>query len=215
VVTAVGVVCFALPINRLSPGWQAAALLTAMVTVAATVALAARDVLRLLVDVTLIIDEIAGRLRHVAVPATAFLLLYVLLVVTFASAYRIADGLSRHPLFAEGDHPAWLTYSAALHFSVATLSTVGYGDIRPQDDGVRVLASVQVVAGQLLLLFGVAEILRSRRARRVDRREGAEGNLDGDGSPEVSPDDRGAHGHGDARASPRHRRNPPPSEDPI
>jgi len=58
-----------------------------------------------------------------------------------------------------------LSYSDALYFSVTTLSTVGYGDIRPFDDGVRVLASLQVVAGQLLLLFGFAEIMRSRRVR--------------------------------------------------
>ncbi|HZF75383.1 MAG TPA: potassium channel family protein [Acetobacteraceae bacterium] len=48
--------------------------------------------------------------------------------------------------------------------SVVTFSTVGYGDIRPYDDGIRVLASIQVITGQLLLLFGFAEIMRARKS---------------------------------------------------
>jgi len=170
----IGVVCFVLPVNRLEPGAQAAALLIAMGGIAGVVALAARDVVRLLVDVALIVREMAGRTRHLVVPATAFLLMYAMLVVAFASAYRIADELSVQPLFQGGDGPIRLTFSDALHFSVATLSTVGYGDIRPQDDGARVLASLQVVAGQLLLLFGLAEIMRTRRTRAI------RGELDGE-----------------------------------
>lgn len=197
-VAMVGVVCFMLPINRLAPGAQAAALLIAMAAIAGMVALAVRDVMRLLVDVALIIAEIAGRARHLGVPVTAFLLIYALLVVGFASAYRIADGMSLHALFHDASGPARLSYSDALHFSVATLSTVGYGDIRPQDDGIRVLASIQVVAGQLLLLFGVAEILRSRRARppHLDQAAGS-----GHGPPET--------GHAPAAEARQSRRNHP------
>ena len=51
-----------------------------------------------------------------------------------------------------------------MHRPVATVSTVGYGDIRPVGDGVRVLASLEVLLGQLLLLFGLAEIMRGSRA---------------------------------------------------
>ena len=161
----VGLVCFVLPVNRLPPPAQAAALLAAMAAIAAIVAVAVRDVVRLLVDVALIVEQVGGRLRHLTVPAATFLLIYALLVVGFASAYRAADGLSREPLFAGPDGPIRLSYSDSLHFSVATISTVGYGDIRPSDDGVRVLASMQVLAGQLLLLFGFAEIMRARRHR--------------------------------------------------
>jgi hypothetical protein len=195
----IGVVCFILPVNRLGPGWQGAALLAAMTAIAVMVAHAVQDVMRLLVDVALIIDEIAGRFRTIAVPATAFLMMYSLLVVSFASAYRIADALSNGALFHNSDGPARLSYSDALHFSVATLSTVGYGDIRPQDDGVRVLASLQVVAGQLLLLFGVAEILRSRRVRSVT--EAAE-------NPDDGEDDAVEEGHDGAPEPQKFRRNP-------
>ncbi|WP_237215275.1 potassium channel family protein [Falsiroseomonas oryziterrae] len=162
---AIGLVCFALPINRLSPTMQGAALVGAMGLISAIVARSVRDVVLLLVDVALIMEEITERLRHLTVPATAFLLMYALLVIVFAAAYRIADGLSADPLFNQPSGATRITYADALHFSIATLSTVGYGDIHPHDDGIRVLASIQVIAGQLLLLFGVAEILRARRSR--------------------------------------------------
>jgi hypothetical protein len=161
----VGLVCFVLPINRMAPATQATALIAAMVAISLIVALAVRDVVRLLVDVSLLMREIGERSRHLMVPATAFLLLYALLVVGFASAYRIADFMSVHELFHGPLGPIRITYSDALHFSVATLSTVGYGDIQPSDDGIRVLANLEVVAGQLLLLFGFAEIMRAGRGR--------------------------------------------------
>lgn len=75
------------------------------------------------------------------------------------------------PVFATPDGPIHLDFADALHFSVATLSTVGYGDIRPLGDGVRVLASLEVLLGQLLLLFGFAEIMRGTRLRARDREE--------------------------------------------
>lgn len=192
-VAGIGVVCFALPINRLDAPLQAAALAVAMAAIAVIVALAVRDVVRLLVDVALIMDELAARARHLAVPVVAYLVLYSLLTIGFAASYRIADDLSVMPLFEGADGPIRLTYSDALHFSVATLSTVGYGDIRPRDDGVRVLASLEVVAGQLLLLFGFAEIMRSRRAHHEPARAAAHG---AGHAPHL--DRKGADGHSPA-----------------
>lgn len=165
IVSLIGLLCFVLPLNRLEPLGQSLALLGAMAAIGLVVAFSARDVVRLLVDVALIIGELSARLRHLAVPMVAFLLIYALLVIGFASAYRIADALSVTALFHGSEGAIRLSYSDALYFSVTTLSTVGYGDIRPHDDGIRVLASMQVVAGQLLLLFGFAEIMRSRRVR--------------------------------------------------
>ncbi len=162
----VGLVCFVLPVNRMDMLVQAAALMLSMTVIAGIVAAAERDVVRLLVDVSLIMREISTRVRHLVVPAAAFLLLYAMLIVVFAAAYRIADGLSQVKLFHGPGGPIGITYSDALHFSLATLSTVGYGDIQPADDGIRVLASLQVVAGQLLLLFGFAEIMRARSSAK-------------------------------------------------
>jgi hypothetical protein len=72
--------------------------------------------------------------------------------------------LSVGPLFIGSDGPVRIDFPGALHFSAATLSTVGYGDIQPLDDGVRLLATVEALAGQLLLLFGFYEIMRGSQA---------------------------------------------------
>ena len=66
-----------------------------------------------------------------------------------------------------------LNYSEAMHFSIVTISTVGYGDIVPASNLARILASIEVVCGVMLLLFGVSELLeytREHRRRRDERR---------------------------------------------
>jgi hypothetical protein len=167
-VWVVGGFSLSLPINRLAPFDQGLALLAAMGAIAAIVTVSARPVVLLLSDLTLITEELAGRLHRITVPVMAFLTLYALLVISFACFYRIADGLSRLPLFHSQAGPAWLSFQDALYFSLVTQATVGYGDLTPHDDGIRLLTGVQVVAGQILLLFGFAEIMRSRRVRMTE-----------------------------------------------
>lgn len=161
----VGVMSLATPINRLPELEQTAALLVAMVVIAGISGAAVSDVVRLLVDIAVILQQVTARLRHLAVPMATYVSIFALLAVAFGCFYRIADGLSRIPLFEQLGHPARIDFSDALHFSVVTLTTVGYGDIQPLDDGVRLLAAIQMLLGQLLLLFGFAEIMNtSRRA---------------------------------------------------
>ena len=50
-----------------------------------------------------------------------------------------------------------ITFAESLYFSVSTMATIGYGDILPIDDSVRMLAAIEVITGILLLLFGFAE----------------------------------------------------------
>jgi hypothetical protein len=166
----VGVVCLASPISRLGPAGQTFALLLAMAVIAAIGVASVGHVVRLLVDVATMLRSVGGRLRRLAVPIATYVSLFALLAVAFGCLYRIADGLSREPIFLFVGTPARISFSEALHFSVVTLSTVGYGDIQPHDDGIRLLAAIQMVLGQLLLLFGFAEIMRSHtgRARRED-----------------------------------------------
>ena len=160
----VGVVSLATPINRLPPFEQSLALLAAMAVIAGISAAAVRDVVRLLIDVAAILQQVTARLAHLAVPIATYISIFALLSVVFGCFYRIADGLSQHPLFVQVGAPARLDFSDALHFSVVTMATVGYGDIQPIDDGVRLLAAIQILVGQLLLLFGFAEIMRSTPA---------------------------------------------------
>jgi hypothetical protein len=165
----------ALPVNRLPVAEQGAALLGAMAVISVVVAASVGGVVRLLTDMALITQELAGRAGRVLVPMIAFLAMYVMLMVVFACFYRIAQGLSLVPLFHSPQGPVVLSFPDALYFSLVTQATVGYGDLTPQDEGIRLLTSVQVVAGQVLLLFGFAEIMRTRR---LLGRDGAPGRDD-------------------------------------
>lgn len=170
-VWAIGAFSLALPVNRLPVFDQGTALLLAMAVISIIVAASVGAVVLLLTDMALITQELAGRAGRMLVPMIAFLAMYVMLVVAFACFYRIAQGLSLHSLFHGPQGPVPLPFPDALYFSLVTQATVGYGDVTPHDDGIRLLASVQVVAGQVLLLFGFAEIMRTRRV------------LGGEGSP--------------------------------
>jgi hypothetical protein len=162
-VWAVGAFALALPVNRLPVFDQGAALLAAMLVIAVVVAASVRGVVLLLTDMALITEELAQRAGRMLVPIVAFLAMYAMLVILFACFYRIAQGLSMQPLFHGPQGPVPLPFPDALYFSLVTQATVGYGDVTPHDDGIRLLASIQVVAGQVLLLFGFAEIMRTRR----------------------------------------------------
>lgn len=165
----VGALAMSLPFNRLSVFDQNLALLGAMAAISVMVATSVRGVVLLLTDMALIMEELGARLGRVAVPVFAFLTMYGVLVVVFASLYRIADGLSVAALFHTPRGPTVITFPDALYFSLVTQATVGYGDLTPHDDGVRLLASAQVVLGQVLLLFGFAEIMRTRRVTSDER----------------------------------------------
>jgi len=166
----IGIVSLSTPIHRAEPDWQTLALILAMSGIAIIGALAVGHIVRLLVDISAILRQVGYRLRHLSVPIATYVSLFALLSVAFACFYRIADGLSRSTIFLIMTEPGRLSFSDALHFSIVTLSTVGYGDIQPADDGIRLLAAIQMIMGQLLLLFGFAEIMRSHGGtREVDK----------------------------------------------
>jgi hypothetical protein len=62
-----------------------------------------------------------------------------------------------------------LSFSESIYFSIGTISTVGYGDITPHSSLARVLASLEVFCGIMLLLFGVSELLEYAREHRQGR----------------------------------------------
>jgi hypothetical protein len=205
---AVGVLSLSTPVNRLDPEGQGLALVGAMALIAAISAVAVGDVVRLLVDVAVIFRAVTRRLAHLAVPIAAYTSLWALLAVIFGCLYRVADGLSPDPLFGGAAGPVRLGFADALHFSVVTLSTVGYGDIMPRDDGVRLLASIQMLLAQLLLLFGFVEIMRGSAAGLADPAQApppprASPARDGAAEDEAPPPPpgRGAGGGGASRSA--------------
>jgi voltage-gated potassium channel len=135
------------------------AFLLAMALIGLIVLGVSRDVAVFLVDAGLLFEEFFHRMSRLAVPAFAFLTFYSLLVIVFASIYTILSQYSPELHFRVADVARTITYSEAIHLSVATISTVGYGDIVPSSNAARVLTSIEVICGVLLLLFGVSELL--------------------------------------------------------
>lgn len=172
--SAIATASLALPINRLDPGWQGVVMLVGAGAIGALAAGGVRELVRLMVDMAQLMDAISGRVVALVVPIAAYAALFSLITTVFACLFRIADGHSQHALFSGPSGPMRLNFRDALHFSIVTISTVGYGDIWPVDDGARLLAAVEVLAGQILLLFGFYEITRLRLSSADEPGEGRE-----------------------------------------
>ncbi len=63
-----------------------------------------------------------------------------------------------------GPNPTWLS---GTYFSVVTISSLGYGDILPVSDVMRMLAMIEVIMGYVML-GGMVSILSNKMARRAD-----------------------------------------------
>ncbi len=148
------------------------AFLSSMLAIALIVLAVAHNVARFLVDAGLLFDEFMQRMSRLIVPAFAFLTFYSMIVIVFGSIFAILSQFAHLSHFRIGGVSRSLSFSEAIHFSIVTISTVGYGDIVPVSNAARVLASVEVVCGVILLLFGVSELLeytREHHRTRIDR----------------------------------------------
>lgn len=179
---AVGAASFTIPRLSLDPLQQGLTLLVSMAVITAFVASAVRDVVLVSIDIAMVFENVAGRLDRLIKPLMAFLTFYSLLIVVFACLFRIADLTAPVAQFALQGQPAPLSFIDALYYSVATITTLGIGDISPLSLPVRALSAAEVVAGVLMLLFGFSEItrgagdqsdarMRLREARRQPRGE--------------------------------------------
>ena len=143
--------------------------LAAMALIGLIVLSVSRDVAIFLVDAGLLFKEFFRRVARLIIPAFAFVTFYSIIVILFASAYRLMSAYTSHPHFRVGDALRGLSFSEAIYFSIGTISTVGYGDIIPYSNLARVVSSIEVFCGIMLLLFGVSELLEYARERRQDR----------------------------------------------
>lgn len=164
-VCLIGAATFLLPGMGLGPGSYSAVFLGAMGLVALVVYAVSPDVCTFMLDSGLLFEEFFARIGRLIVPAFAFLTLYSLLVIVFAAIYRIIDHYTMPFHFVVYGAHREIGFAESLYFSLATISTVGYGDIVPASDIVRVIVAVQIVLGVVLLLFGFSEILTYSRDR--------------------------------------------------
>lgn len=159
-VMLIGAATFALPGRDLSTAWHDGILVGAMTAISLIVLFVSRDVAIFLLDTGLLFEDFFRRISRLIVPTFAFLTFYTLLIVIFACLYRIIDVYTLSPHFRIAGEMREIAFLESLYFSVITLSTVGYGDIVPVSDPIRVVAAIQIVLGVLLLLFGFTEIRR-------------------------------------------------------
>lgn len=140
--------------------------LGAMIIIGLIVLTVSRDVATFLVDAGLLFEEFFSRISRLLIPAFAFLSFYSVLVILFASVYRIMSQYTYEAHFHVGNTPRALSFSESIYFSIVTISTVGYGDVIPHSNFARLLASLEVICGFMLLLFGVSELLEYAREHR-------------------------------------------------
>jgi voltage-gated potassium channel len=162
----VGAASFALPRLELDAQEQGFALLAAMALISLLVVASVRDVILVMIDVAMVFEGVAARLDRLVRPMMAFVTFYGLLVVVFACLYRIADLTTPVPQFSLRAAPERISFVDALYYSVATITTLGVGDIAPTSMLVRAITAIEVVSGVLMLLFGFSEIMRSASAER-------------------------------------------------
>jgi voltage-gated potassium channel len=145
---------------------SAGLLLGAMALIGIIVFTVSRDVAIFLVDSGLLFEEFFHRISRLVIPAFAFLTFYSLLVILFGSIYHILSQYTADAHFEVDGIPRALSFSESIYFSIVSISTVGYGDIVPHSSLARVLASIEIVCGFMLLLFGVSELLEYTREHR-------------------------------------------------
>lgn len=167
-VTLIGALTFLVPSYVRDPEIANALFLLAMGTVSVIVVFASRDVATFLLDSGLLFEEFFQSASRLLVPAFAFLTFYSMLVIVFACVYRIVDRFAEGPQFLVNGVAETITFAQAMYFSIITVSTVGYGDVVPLTDLVRVVVAIQIIAGVLLLLFGFTEIFTYARERLRD-----------------------------------------------
>lgn len=166
-VTAVGAGTFVLPGLDLAPDTYLMTFLVAMGLIALVVFVVSADVCSFLLDSGLLFEEFFTQVRRLIVPAFAFFTFYSFLVIVFAALYRVIDRYSGVAHFRIDGVGRDITFSESLYFSIVSMSTVGYGDVLPASDIVRVIVAIQIMLGVVLLLFGVSEILRYSREKRL------------------------------------------------
>jgi voltage-gated potassium channel len=162
-VFAIGMLTSLIP-ARIMAGLEDWVLLVAMTGISVVVLFVSRDVAVFLLDTGLLFEAFFARIATLVVPTFAFLTCYSLLVILFASTYSVLDRLSGGMNFRIDGVVRAISFPESLYFSLTTLSTVGYGDIAPASNPLRLLTAAEIVCGILLLLFGFNEIFSFARA---------------------------------------------------
>jgi len=130
-----------------------------MSVIAAIVFFASRDFTLMLVDTGVLFGDFFKDNARLIKPAFAFFIFYSMNIIIFAGLYKTIGRLSSVHHFIVRGIARDLTFIESLYFSLVTLSTLGYGDIVPFSNAIRLLVGVQTFFGTLFFFFGVHAIL--------------------------------------------------------
>ena len=138
---------YVLPLNRLTRGSLAAAMILGLLLLGAMTAYQVRAILRS---------------AHPAVRAFEALATTVpLFLLLFAASYFLMSGASP----SNFNVPA-LTRTDALYFTVTVFATVGFGDIAPASHAARLVVTTQMILNLIVIGLGVRLIVgAAQRAR--------------------------------------------------
>jgi hypothetical protein len=109
------------------------------------------------------IDDILGTLCGYLLAAMAFANLYSAISLIVPEAFFLQD--VAHPDFAHW----YVRESTFLYFSLATITTIGYGDITPLAPTARSVATLEGVFGQFYIAVVVAQLVGSKLAEASAR----------------------------------------------
>lgn len=142
-----------------TPGHLKEFFLMEMSVIAAIAFLASRDFTLMLIDTGVLFGDFFKHNARLIKPAFAFFIFYSMNIIIFAGIYKTIDNLSSMHHFAVHGTGRDLTFIESLYFSLVTLSTLGYGDIVPITNGIRLIVGLQTFVGALMFFFGVHAIL--------------------------------------------------------
>jgi hypothetical protein len=155
---ALGLIARALMPAQSTPAIDAVALLLLMLAAGTLVVVFIVDIATLLAETGSLFRAFATRMVRRVVPIFSFVVVFVFVVVVFASGYAVLDRFSGVANFSVGGEARAMNFAEAVYFSFVTLSTIGYGDITPLTHVARVIVVGEVVFGVVLMLFAFAEI---------------------------------------------------------
>ena len=161
-IVVIGILTYGLP-ALIPESWRDAVLLLSMAAISGLVLQHTDQIALFLLETGELFEIFFANLGRMAVPVFAFFSVYSLLIIVFATLFSLIDRILPGPQFSISGVQRPITFAESLYFSVSTMATIGYGDILPIDDSVRMLAAIEVITGILLLLFGFAELLRADR----------------------------------------------------
>ncbi len=130
-----------------------------MSAIAAIAFFASSDFSLMLMDTGILFGDFFADNARLIKPAFAFFIFYSMNIIIFAGIYKTIERLSTVHHFMVHGVPRHLTFIETLYFSMVTVSTLGYGDVTPITNAIRLIVGIQTFFGTLLFFFGVHAIL--------------------------------------------------------